>query len=63
MLCFNVSECALCVDLVLLYIGTIPYHVSDVFKKVVLDNVIRKITEIYKSFFSLYLFTFEVSVL
>ena len=58
----NVSECALCVDLVLLYIGTILYHASDVLNKVVFVNVSRKIkgdTQV----FSLYLFIFEVFVL
>ena len=39
----NVSECALFVDVVLLCIGTILNHVSDVFNEVVLDNVVRKI--------------------
>ena len=43
MLCLNISECALFVDFALLYIRTILYHASDVFNKVVLDNVIRKI--------------------
>ena len=63
MLYLNVSECALCVDLVLLYIGTILYHASDVLNKVVfVNNVSRKIkgdTQV----FSLYLFIFEVFVL
>ena len=60
LLCLNVSECALCIDLVLLYIGTSLYHVGDVFNKVVLHSVIRKIKENVPKFFSLYLFTFEV---
>ena len=63
LLCLNVSEYALCVDLVLLYIGTLIYHVSDVFNKVVLHNVIWKIKGDIKKFFSLHLFTFYVSVL
>ena len=56
MLYLNVSVCALCVDLVILYIGTILYHVSDVFNKMVLDNVIGEIKgDIQKFFRFLYL--------
>ena len=60
LLCLNVSEYALCVDLVLLYIGTLLYHVSDVFNKVVLHNVIWKIKGDIKKFFRFIylLFTF-----
>ena len=61
LLYLNISECALYVDLFPLYIGTILYHVSDVFNKVVLDNVIRKIKG--DTQFFPYLFTFEVSIL
>ena len=57
----NVSECALCVDLVLLYIGTILYHASDVLNKVVFVNVSRK-RKGDTQVFSLYLFIFEVFV-
>ena len=54
--CLNVSECALCVELVTLYIGTILYHVSDVFIKVAPDNVFKTIKpDIQKLFLFIYL--------
>ena len=62
LLYLSVSECALCVDFVLLYIGTILYHVGDVLDEVVFHNVIRK-TEGYTQLYSLYLFAIEVFVL
>ena len=58
----NVSECAQCFDVVILYIDSLLYHVSDVFNKVVLNNVIRKIKGDMEVF-SLYFFTFDLSVL
>ena len=52
----NVFECALSVDLALSYIGTILYHVSGVFNKLVLDNVNRKIKgDVEKFFLFIYL--------
>ena len=52
----NVSECALCVDLVLLCISTFLYNVKDSFNKVVLDLVIRKIKVHTQILFSLFIF-------
>ena len=52
----NVFECALSVDLALLYIGTILYNVSGVFNKLVHDNVNRKIKgDVEKFFLFIYL--------